>query len=538
MSESSSSEATQTTDETSPEAPPDSLVGSTISGRYQIDKLLGEGGMGAVYLAQHTLMHKRVAIKVLHAEMTRMPEVVTRFEREAMAASHMDHPNVAAATDFGKLENGAFFLVLEFVEGKSLRDVLDFGALAVKRALHIGRQIAAALVRAHGLGIVHRDLKPENIMLVERDGDADFVKVLDFGIAKVPVDEIIKGKGAAAKTALTQAGMVYGTPEYMAPEQALGQEIDARADLYALGVMLYEMLTGLRPFESESRVALLGMQVTQQAPTFRERAPDLSIPSSVEALVRSLLEKEAKDRPADARTVHDQLERLVFELGNAPALAQPSGQYRKAALAMTLSQMQSSMGRLATATAAAIKSSNKPSDIVKELRTKVGPALGDVPVILWGMGFAAVAVFGLVFALVLYRANTPRIAKESGSAIASAMPSASAAVPAPPSSATPAMIASASAAGPSAIEALAAQFPKDPEPLVALARNYWTANDVANAMSVYKRLAKEQPEAVQRSEVVDNIVAAASNPKSADLAFGLMESDGNSRRGSALRDRV
>src|SRR5579864_7103433 len=181
---------------------PESLVGIVLSGRYLIERLLGEGGMGAVYQAEHTHMRKRLAVKVLHPEMSRMPEVVARFEREAMAAAHIEHPNVAAATDFGKLEDGSFFLVLEYVEGKSLRDAMAAGRVELARVLHVARQIASALGRAHALGIVHRDLKPENVMLVTREGDADFVKVLDFGIAKVPVGEL--GGGAPATgTALT-----------------------------------------------------------------------------------------------------------------------------------------------------------------------------------------------------------------------------------------------------------------------------------------------------------------------------------------------
>src|SRR5688572_171135 len=206
---------------------PKALIGMTISDRYKIERLLGEGGMGAVYQAEHTLMRKRMAIKVLHPEMTRLPEVVQRFEREAMAAAHIDHPHVVTATDFGKLDDGSFFLALEFVEGRSLREVIADGRLELGRALHIARQMAAALSRAHGLNIVHRDLKPENVMLVERDGDPDFVKVLDFGIAKVQIGELTAGDVDRSRDpgqpVLTQAGMVYGTPEYLAPEQALGQ---------------------------------------------------------------------------------------------------------------------------------------------------------------------------------------------------------------------------------------------------------------------------------------------------------------------------
>ncbi len=283
-----------------------SLVGMTLSGRYRIERLLGEGGMGAVYQAEHTHMRKRLAVKVLHSEMSRMPEVVARFEREAMAAAHIDHPNVATATDFGKLDDGSFFLVLEYVEGKSLRSSVGKGRLELGRALHIARQVAAGLGRAHALGIVHRDLKPENVMLVEREGDPDFVKVLDFGIAKVPVGELIanavsKSPNDAAAPVLTQMGMVYGTPEYMAPEQALGQVVDPRADLYALGIMTFEMLTGKRPFDQESKVALLGMHVTAPVPNMNGRAPEANVPPEVEAIVLKLLSKEASDRYADAK---------------------------------------------------------------------------------------------------------------------------------------------------------------------------------------------------------------------------------------------
>jgi serine/threonine-protein kinase len=297
-------------------AGPASLIGSTLSGRYRIDRLLGEGGMGAVYEAEHTHMRKKLAVKVLHPEMSRLPEVVARFEREAMAAAHIDHPNVAGATDFGKLDDGSFFLVLEFVEGQSLRDALGPGRLELGRALHVSLQIAGALLRAHALGIVHRDLKPENVMLVDRENDPDFVKVLDFGIAKVPVGLLASEEPAASAASgapkiLTQVGMVYGTPEYMAPEQALGQPVDARADLYSLGAMLYEMLAGTRPFDNESKVALLGMHVTARVPPFGERAPEAKIPEEVEAIVMRLMKKEAKERFPDAKELIEALVNVI-----------------------------------------------------------------------------------------------------------------------------------------------------------------------------------------------------------------------------------
>ena len=311
------------------------LIGKTISDRYKIEKLLGEGGMGAVYQVEHVLMRKRMAIKVLHPEMTRLPEVVARFEREAMAAAHIEHPNVVTATDFGKLEDGSFFLALEYVEGKSLREVIAKGRLELGRALHIARQIASALSRAHQLKIVHRDLKPENVMLVERDGDPDFVKVLDFGIAKVQIGELTAGDvqqstNGPAQPVLTQAGMVYGTPEYMAPEQALGQPVDARADMYALGIIMYEMLCGVRPFDAESKVALLGMQVTQPPPAMKTKAPDADLPPEVEVLVKRLLAKEANERLGEARELIEEIGGIMRELVNSGSIdiayaSQPGG---------------------------------------------------------------------------------------------------------------------------------------------------------------------------------------------------------------------
>ncbi len=284
-------------------------MGVLLGGRYQIERLLGEGGMGAVYLAEHTHMRKRVAVKVLHPEMGRQAEVVARFEREAMAAANIEHPNVAAATDFGKLEDGSFFLVLEYVEGTSLRDVIQKGRLEIGRAVHIVRQMASALSRAHVLGIVHRDVKPENIMLVNREGDSDFVKMLDFGIAKVPMGAMVDGTGAQGQT-LTQQGMVYGTPEYMAPEQALGQTVDPRADLYSLGVIAFEMITGSRPYNHESKVTLLAMQVTAPIPSMIERAPDANVSPEADALVQRLLAKDASARFAGARELIEALDAL------------------------------------------------------------------------------------------------------------------------------------------------------------------------------------------------------------------------------------
>jgi eukaryotic-like serine/threonine-protein kinase len=280
----------------------DSWLGRTIAGRYKVEARLGEGGMGSVYRVEHTHMRKRLALKVLHREMTSQPEIVARFEREAMAAAHIEHPNVAGATDFGKLDDGTCFLVLEYVEGTSLRTQIDEGPLPQARAVHITVQILGALKRAHELGIVHRDLKPENIQLIEKDGDPDFVKVLDFGIARVPIGSIGASHraGDSVGPSLTRAGMVYGTPEYMAPEQALGQDVDGRSDQYAVGVMLFEMLTGKRPYDNKDKVALLGQHVAGPIPSVKARAPEGAVAPSVNDVVTKMLAKSPSDRYEDA----------------------------------------------------------------------------------------------------------------------------------------------------------------------------------------------------------------------------------------------
>jgi serine/threonine protein kinase len=269
--------------------------------------LIGVGSRGNVYAGKHLLMHKRVAVKILHRELSSMPEFTARFEREAVAVANIDHPNVASATDFGKLPDGSMFLVLEFVEGKCLRDEIAAGPLSPDRALRIARQIASALASAHALGIVHRDLKPENVMLLDREGGQDFVKVLDFGVAQVPVGDT----GVRSKAALTQAGTVFGTPEYMAPEQALGQKVDGRADLYALGAIAFEMLSGERPFSSVGDGGILNQQLSKPPPALSARAPAVRVPARAEQLVTRLLATNARDRYQTADELVQALDDLL-----------------------------------------------------------------------------------------------------------------------------------------------------------------------------------------------------------------------------------
>lgn len=288
-------------------------MGIIIAERYHVEELLGAGAMGQVYRAKHVHMQKQVAIKVLHRETHENAELVSRFEREAIAAGRINHPNVAGATDFGRLPDGAFYLVLEYVSGKSLGALLsESGPLPLPRALDIATQIFSALAAAHRADIVHRDLKPDNIMLVApeepltgagtsaSDSGRELVKVLDFGLAKVR-------KSDTSDTQLTQAGAIYGTPQYMAPEQASGVDVDRRADLYSAGVVLYEMIAGKPPFQADQIMPLLLMHMTEPPPPLPE-----SIPKPVRKLVARLLEKQPDARYASADEVLGALGELAL----------------------------------------------------------------------------------------------------------------------------------------------------------------------------------------------------------------------------------
>lgn len=279
------------------------LSGQILSERYELVKRVGEGAMGSVYLARHTFMHKEVAVKVLHPQLLSNKEVVERFQREAQAAAHISHPNVCVATDFGQFGENSFFLVMEWLDGRSLDELLASEDLTVPRSLHIARQIAEGLERAHELGIIHRDLKPANIMLVTKENEPDFVKVTDFGVARVRL--------TTESTKLTQAGMTYGTPSYMAPEQATGEEIDIRADIYSLGVVLFEMVTGRVPFTGGSIAQVLAAHVTEAPPRPSEVSAQNTISTELERLILSCLAKSPAARPQSARELRIALERLL-----------------------------------------------------------------------------------------------------------------------------------------------------------------------------------------------------------------------------------
>lgn len=280
----------------------DGRSGELIAGRYRLIERIGEGAMGAVYLARHEGLQRQVAVKFLQEELTGNREIAARFAREAVAAARLQHPNVISVYDSGADELGRCYLVMEYVGAESLRTVMEReGAIPRERALPLLRQIAAALDHAHSLGIVHRDIKPENVLVLQSDG-VETVKVIDFGIAKVFLPEGPSSPG------LTRSGIVLGTPEYMAPEQAAGAEVDQRADIYALGVIAYEMLVGRRPFDSDDVMALLMAHLNASPPPPSKARPELGFgPEVDEALARALAKSPAA-RPQRATELVEQLD--------------------------------------------------------------------------------------------------------------------------------------------------------------------------------------------------------------------------------------
>jgi len=279
---------------------PKMLVGTVLDNRYRIDALLGEGGMGEVYSAEHVQIGRKLAIKVLHPLYSNEEEVLERFRREARAATAIGHPNIVDVTDSGTTPDGRAFFVMEVLEGMELADVIiDNGWMDPERAAHVAIQVCQAVGAAHKVGIIHRDLKPENVFLVTRDGEPDFVKILDFGIAKSTRMEMTRGGG------LTQPGLAMGTPEYMAPEQAAGQPADSRVDVYATGGLLYAMIVGRPPHEGDNIMEVLTLKATKTPVSPKRIRPE--IPEELDAIVMKAL-----SRNPDIR--HQTMEQLEYDL--------------------------------------------------------------------------------------------------------------------------------------------------------------------------------------------------------------------------------
>jgi eukaryotic-like serine/threonine-protein kinase len=278
----------------------DPLEQQVVDNRYRLVRRIGSGGMSVVYLAERVGIGKPIAIKFLRSAFASLPDFVSRFEQEARACSRLNHLNCVSVIDFG-VAFGSPYLVMEYVHGMLLNTMLSRGMLRMDRSIPIARQILAGLRHAHARGVIHRDLKPGNVMLVEMTGAADFVKIMDFGTA-----QILTGDGPQHR----KLGTDVGTPFYMSPEQASGQPTDARTDVYALGVMLFEMLTGERPFVADDPMRVLEMHLKSPIPSVRVLRPELGISPELEALLRKSLQKRAEDRYASAEEMDTALQEL------------------------------------------------------------------------------------------------------------------------------------------------------------------------------------------------------------------------------------
>ena len=292
------------------------LLGATIADRYVLEELIGEGAMGLVYRAAHVRLPRRFAIKVLFGDQASDARMRLRFAQEASAACRLSHPNVVTVVDFGKSERGLLYLVMDYVDGETLSELIRREApLAERRVIELARQLCEGLAHAHAQGIVHRDFKPDNVVLEPREGASAVPRILDFGLAISANEDAFDGR-------LTQHGWVVGTPAYLSPEQARDDEVDQRSDLYALGVVMYEMLAGVPPFEGTA-MEVAHRNMLEPVPPIRSRNPDVHVSAELERVVRRLLEKDPEARFATAEEVIAALDRIdeTYDYGISEGMA-------------------------------------------------------------------------------------------------------------------------------------------------------------------------------------------------------------------------
>ncbi len=301
----------------------DPLLGQLLGGRYRIIRKIGEGGMGIVYEAEHVVIEKRVGLKVLREDFSSRQDVVERFRQEAKSASRIGHEHIIDISDFGETPAGASYFVMELLNGHDLAHELEAkGPLSARRTVTLSLQCARALGAAHSKGIVHRDMKPENIFLVSRDTGEDFVKIVDFGIAKM---SDIETDGQPGRK-LTKTGMIFGTPEYMSPEQASGKKLDHRVDVYAMGVIMYELLTGKVPFVGDTFMGILTQHMFETPQPLHVQNPNCNVPPELDRIVFKALAKNADER-------YQNMEELIVDLTNVlnrapssvPSMSPPPG---------------------------------------------------------------------------------------------------------------------------------------------------------------------------------------------------------------------
>jgi len=291
------------------------LVGIVLDERYRLDALLGEGGMGAVYRAHHLAMDRRVAIKLLKPHLTQDQTALQRFAREARSTQKVESPHAVKVLDYGVTPHDDYYMVLEYLDGRTVQRELDVdGAFAPARVLHIAKHALLALGAAHRIGLIHRDIKPDNLLLMRVGDDPDFTKVLDFGVAK-----LMEGAAKSSRSALslTQAGMVFGTPEFMSPEQACGHPLDPRSDLYSLAATMFAMLTGCGMYQAGSAIEWLTSHARTPPPHLVDGNPNLADFGALDAMLQRCFAKHAADRPRDADEMIAAIEDVERGLGVA-----------------------------------------------------------------------------------------------------------------------------------------------------------------------------------------------------------------------------
>ncbi len=358
------------------------LVGQIVGDRYHVLRKLGEGGMGQVYLVEHVKMQRKSALKVMNPGMVKDADAISRFNREAANASRINHPNVASVYDFGETPDGLIFLAMEFVDGPALTKVIEEqGALAPARAADIIRQAADALAVAHDMGIVHRDLKPDNIMIARTRDGADLVKVVDFGIAKA------QDSGAQK---VTKTGMVVGTPEYMSPEQLAGDKLDGRSDIYSLGLVAFNMLTGTLPFPSDSMQETMIMRLTDKPKPLGAMKADVHWPADVQAVMDKVLERDASIRYQNAT---DFGRALVTAVDRMPATANGAAGTMVIGAAATPARVSSNAPTAAMPATRVASASEKVASVGAPSHGGAVTSKGKMPMIV--VGVLVVALIGV-----------------------------------------------------------------------------------------------------------------------------------------------